>query len=222
MKRLRDHQGAEDPTLARAAALVQAAQPAASNDAMRARVWQAVLEGRPSRARRVKAGVVVLLLGGGVALAHPRIGELVQSAFRWALEPKSGTAELPRPIRRIATAKPALAPAAPHVTAEAEPPTPMPPPKRRPAKPSSPHAAALLQDAVRALRNQADPAHAGALAEQYLERFPDGPLAEEAFSIAIEAARAQSNGRATVLTARYLERFPNGRFAAALRPEEPR
>jgi hypothetical protein len=222
MNRLRDQQGAEDPTLARAAALLQAAQPAIADEAMRARVWQAVLARRCGRTRRARTGLAVLLLGGGLALAaHPRVGELLRDAVGW-IKPRPETTTTRDTTRDMDTTTTTTATTT--TTTQTTPttdPQPAQPPHTRLTKPPRP-AAALLQEAVLALRTEDDPARAGGLAEQYLARFPDGSLAEEAFSIAIEAARTQSNGRDAALTARYLERFPNGRFAEALRRAEPR
>jgi hypothetical protein len=76
-----------------------------------------------------------------------------------------------------------------------------------------PEEAALVLAGLRALRRQHDPTQAGVLLARYLNRFPQGVLAQEALAIAIEAAQARGDRQtAAQLAARYLERFPAGRF----------
>jgi len=72
--------------------------------------------------------------------------------------------------------------------------------------------AALLVEATRALRVARDPGRARALARRYLERQPNGPLADEALAISIEAALDHHDPDAATLSARYLALFPHGSF----------
>jgi hypothetical protein len=74
-----------------------------------------------------------------------------------------------------------------------------------------------IMTAVRALRQDHDPARAGALLDDYLRRYPRGALAEEALGLAIEAASARGDARAAALARSYLERYPRGRFLRAAR-----
>ncbi len=69
-------------------------------------------------------------------------------------------------------------------------------------------------DAMRALRVDGNPARARALLAGYLERHPNGTLAEEALAMTIEAAVAHGDGDAAALARRYLRRYPAGHFSA--------
>jgi len=70
---------------------------------------------------------------------------------------------------------------------------------------------------MRALRRDGDPALARALSATYLERHPDGALAEEALALIIEAAVAHPDADARALGARYLRQYPNGPFRGLAR-----
>jgi len=77
--------------------------------------------------------------------------------------------------------------------------------------------AGLVVQAMRAFRHDGDPALARALCTAYLQRHPDGPLAEEALALTIEAAVAQHAPEAPALGARYLQRYPDGPFRGLAR-----
>jgi hypothetical protein len=89
------------------------------------------------------------------------------------------------------------------------------------APPSSPNE--LTEDttpvlaAIRALRVEANPVRARRLLAGYLDRYPNGSLAEEALAMTIEAAVAHGDGDATVLARRYVRRYPGGHFSAMAR-----
>jgi hypothetical protein len=59
-----------------------------------------------------------------------------------------------------------------------------------------------------------DPARARGLLDRYLERRPNGALAEEALALTIEAALAHRDGDAAALGTLYLRRYPSGPFRA--------
>lgn len=81
-----------------------------------------------------------------------------------------------------------------------------------------PEEAALVLAAVRALRREHNPVRAGALLDDYIRRFPQGVLAEEALAVGIEAAVARLDTRAARLLAeRYLGSYPAGRFVGLAR-----
>jgi hypothetical protein len=65
---------------------------------------------------------------------------------------------------------------------------------------------------MRALRVDHDPVGARGLLARYLERHPNGALAEEALALTIEAAVAHRDGDAPALGARYLRLYPGGPF----------
>jgi outer membrane protein assembly factor BamD (BamD/ComL family) len=72
--------------------------------------------------------------------------------------------------------------------------------------------------ALRSLRREHNPSQAGALAQSYLTRFPEGVLNEEALAIGIEAAVTRHDAAvATALANRYLGRYPAGRFVSLAR-----
>ncbi|HJX65207.1 MAG TPA: hypothetical protein VJ860_14795 [Polyangia bacterium] len=81
--------------------------------------------------------------------------------------------------------------------------------------PPPPEEAALVMAALRSLRREHNPSQAGALAQSYLTRFPQGVLNEEALAIGMEAAVARNDAAvATALANRYLGRYPAGRFVS--------
>jgi len=89
-----------------------------------------------------------------------------------------------------------------------------------------PEEAALVLAGLRALRREHDPTRAGMLLARYLDRFPQGVLAQEALAIAIEAGLARGDRRAAAsLAEQYLTRFPAGRFVRLARgaadPQRP-
>jgi hypothetical protein len=70
--------------------------------------------------------------------------------------------------------------------------------------------------AVRALRVERRIGRARSLLADYLRRFPDGSLAEDALALQIEAATADRDRiAARELAARYLREYPTGRFRSA-------
>lgn len=77
--------------------------------------------------------------------------------------------------------------------------------------------AELVLHALRALRRDGDPALARALSAAYLERHPNGALAEEALALNVEAAVAHRDPDASALGVRYLRRYPNGPFCGLAR-----
>jgi hypothetical protein len=71
---------------------------------------------------------------------------------------------------------------------------------------------AALMAAVKALRQDHDPARASRLLRSYLRRYPRGSLSEEARALLIEAARAQSSPNTVEVANEYLRLYPHGRF----------
>ncbi|HEX3902697.1 MAG TPA: hypothetical protein VH853_07585 [Polyangia bacterium] len=72
----------------------------------------------------------------------------------------------------------------------------------------------IVLEGMRALRLDKNPVRARALLARYLERRPNGALAEEALALSIEAAVAHHDADAATLGARYVRRYPAGRFTA--------
>jgi len=114
-----------------------------------------------------------------------------------ALEPPPPIASVPITPAARPAARPPVA-ARPHHLA--------PPPAATPEETQ-----AVLQG-MRALRVDRDPVRARALLAAYLDRNPNGALAEEALVLSIEAAVAHHDADAQALGARYLRRYPGGPF----------
>lgn len=79
------------------------------------------------------------------------------------------------------------------------------------------HDSELVHRAVKALRREGNPGLAARLLEEDRVRNPNGPLAEEALSLRIEAALALHDARARTLAQQYVGRYPNGRYLALAR-----
>jgi hypothetical protein len=75
----------------------------------------------------------------------------------------------------------------------------------------------LVVQALRALRRDGNPGLARTLAGAYLDRHPNGALAEEALALTVEAAVAHHDPDAATLGARYLGRYPKGPFCGLAR-----
>jgi TolA-binding protein len=73
----------------------------------------------------------------------------------------------------------------------------------------------LVFDAMHALRREGHPEQAAKLLDEYLRRYPQGSLAEEALALSIEAFTSLGDPKAKNLADRYLILYPNGRFRAA-------
>ena len=75
---------------------------------------------------------------------------------------------------------------------------------------------------MRALRVEANPVRARRLLAGYLDRYPNGSLAEEALAMSIEAAVAHGDDDAPVLARRYVRRYPGGPLLGAGAPDARR
>lgn len=204
----------------------------------RQRVLLGLGRAHPARSRRwaVRLAATVAALVMATAVARAGLGHLPRwlAGLGGGLRPSPQTSA--RPVfgvsrhRELATAAPAPAPA-PAITNQPAPLPGAPPanathpalataqPGRRPA-PRTDRGdgdAGLVVHAMRALRRDDDPALARSLSAAYLERHPDGPLAEEALALTIEAALAQHEPDAPALGARYLQQYPNGPFRGLAR-----
>ena len=73
----------------------------------------------------------------------------------------------------------------------------------------------LVFDAMRALRREGQPERAAKLLEEYLQRYPNGSLSEEALALSIEAATVRGGAGVRELADRYLARYPGGQFRSA-------
>jgi len=230
-----------DPWLA---GLVRSTEPYRSPPGRKQRVLLSL--GRVNAPRRPSlvlwpAIVVGVLIGCG-AFASAALGpwrgwlgraydRLAPSSNRLAVAPERARTHRLAAVQAVAVAAPAPAVAPAVATRE-----PVAPPHVRRGMTASAHEA-VKQDAapdrvreeqetqvvlagMRALRVDHDPVRARGLLALYLQRHPDGALAEEALALTIEAAVAHHDGDAAVLGARYLRRYPSGPFRAlALRAQ---
>jgi hypothetical protein len=153
------------------------------------------------------------------ASLSPQVEPAPSSPIAIAEEGAASSAVAPVDVRRDRVSKPSVArrrPAAvvsPRTLAEESPPV-----EEVVVAPPPPEEAALVLAAVRALRREHNPARAGDLLDEYLRRFPQGVLAEEALAVGIEAAVARLDARAARLLAeQYLGRYPAGRFVGLAR-----
>ncbi len=230
MKRLRDLGG--EPLLERAGELLRAVEPPPDPPARMQRVRSAIEARAREPARRPRGpvawGVAACLLAGGAAAAGGIAWQRTQSpplvdraalpsAVSAPLPPRAaGLSSAPAPAKASASAEPVTAPAASNSAAA-----------RATASDASARSAdaALVHAAVKALRRDGDPEQAAGLLERYAERDPNGPLAEEALALRIEAAVARRDPRARALAQDYLGRYPAGRYRDAAKralAESPR
>ena len=188
----------------------------------------------------VQAAVAANAVVPTVDSPAPATPQRRQEASRGGRHRTAANKRLPSGVssRRLATATeaPRVAPianATPVRTEEsATPEKPLAEPSKEPSvAPSSPATVAtrtttdeprLVASAVRALRRDNRPARAAALLSEYLQRWPNGALAEEALALAIEAAQADKGARggrarAQSLASSYLRRYPDGRFVETAR-----
>jgi hypothetical protein len=201
--------------------LLSAAAPTALPESQKRASLQAILTPKPERVARgfllARPALVFgfLLLVAGVSTA-------ATVGARWM---KRKTAE------QTAPTPPPVAPAPPvHARPAAiSAPTELAPAPEAPAveiaKLAAPaasrsHAArgenpSALMEAVKALRQDQDPARASRLLRDYLRLYPRGSLSEEARALSIEAARAQGSPNTVELADEYLRLYPHGRFRKA-------
>jgi hypothetical protein len=206
MKRLIEL-SADDPLTTRAQSLVRALGPTVDSEARMRRVRQALDAPLPRQKRRwvAPSAFAVALLGATAAAAS------WGSQWLGAPEPVSAVVPPAAPQTRAPARvepQPARPPmggpsvATPHPSSVAA----SPPAARAPSAGSD---VARVHEAAKALRRHGDPERALVL----LERSPiQGPLAEEALALRIEASLMAGNGRQVKLAASYLKRYPAGRY----------
>lgn len=239
--RLADHPGL-DPWVV---GLLRSREPYRAQPGRKQRVLLSFGRRNPGRAPRVLRPAIVagVLIGCG-AFASAAIGPWrgwIARAYQRVVP--SSRAEAPLAVAERArghqaVAAPSPAPGVPSPAPGAPPPVEAPPaspPAPVPARGSSPalrphHLAPLVAapppgeqdtqavlEGMRALRLDRDPVRARALLARYLDRQPNGALAEEALALSIEAAVAHHDADAPALAARYLRRYPAGAFVALAR-----
>jgi hypothetical protein len=226
----------DDPGLARpdvapeaqswAVELLRAADPyevpAGRKQRVRLRL-QPALRARAPRLLRpvIVVGAAVIACGAASAALGPFRGWPARTYQRIVGAPSTPLAAGPPPrARRVTAARPAEPIAPPSVEASApalaavEPARAAPSVKRRPPPAVSDEDTASVMEAMRALRLENNPVRARALLAHYLERHPNGTLADEALAMTIQAAVSHHDADAPALAARYLKLHPNGPFRA--------
>lgn len=211
---------ASDETEAQLIDLLSAASPTALPEGQKRSSLQAILAperrsiARSARLARPALVFGILLLVAGASTA-------ATLGARW----------MKRRAAAPATPAPQVAPPPPVVHARSAPaevaPAPEVPaadvPRLAGPVPSRTHAGhgenpSALMEAVKALRQDQDPARASRLLRDYLRLYPRGSLSEEARALAIEAARAQESPNTVELANEYLRLYPHGRFRKAAVP----
>ncbi len=234
MQPLREREDARSVLEAEAIALLRSQQPYEAPPGLKQRVRARLLApgGARRRALRFRAPLVwAALLGAAGASAAAGKGWLGEG-LQALLAPKTESAA-PRPAPTAHGARPSGKPVEPAPTVRAAEPAevaaapllaepaaaattvgPGSTAKRAPARHGSAPAegANLVFGAMRALRKEGQPGRALKLLEEYLRRYPNGALAEEAMALSVEAAAARGDGRAKELANRYLTRYPSGQF----------
>jgi hypothetical protein len=238
MKRLREIE-ASTPLERKAQELVSAIEPLPEAAERMARVRQRLDEPRGLLAalRRLPALAALALIGlfGASAFAAVRVLVEVQASrveSARPAQPAPNTAKSPS-RSEPAEAKPELLDEEPAAAADLE--TAIdervePAPHARKERPrtraksvaeaaaeDAAHDSELVHRAVKALRRDGNPALAARLLEQDRVRNPNGPLAEEALSLRIEAALQLGDPRARAIAEQYLARYPRGRYLAIAR-----
>ena len=193
---------------------------------------RATWRGRPAALALVFAAI--LLVGGAISstsFARQWVGAQVRRLVAWVAPPAApATVTQAGPARPAASTAPVIVEEVPAEAPIATPPEPravaphahvhvnvdVGAPKRD-AMPAIDDEPTLVATAMRALRRDHDPVAAGRLLDDYLRRWPNGALIEEALALALEAANARGDARARTFATTYLQRFPAGRFGEAAR-----
>jgi hypothetical protein len=235
MKRIREQTSSPDPVMARAASLLAAVRPL---DPTRIRRGLPPVATAPRpRTMQVRVAFVLAVTLASAVAGAARLHRTGWLRLFWASGAGPSPAFPPAPAALAPVVRaPALHAAAPSPTLG---PAEAPPDAGAVASPSAAHAtpstalrassrdardarppvavaeeSALVVDAVRALRRDHDPKRAGSLAQEALQRYPQGAQVEEAMAVAMEAAAADGDSAAARRWAeRYLGTFGTGRFA---------
>jgi hypothetical protein len=230
MKRLVEQPGPHAPLFEEAVRLLRAAEGAhRARPGSKGRVRIALVRRpRPRSTPWLRASIAVFaavgfvsaLASGATVVRHwTRPADDVPPPFVAAASPFAGRAV----VRHVILAADRAVSPPPVVPAPADPgfdriPTPR---LHAPARETAPAAAAaeqtaqLVLDGMAALRRDHDARRAQSLLDEYLRRSPDGPLAEEALALSIEAATAAHDEGARSRAFRYLAAYPHGRFRDA-------
>jgi hypothetical protein len=214
VKRLVDDLGPAESPERFLADLIRAVEPTAPDPFRKQRVLLSVMRPRERRASSLRPAIVVLsavvAVAAGAALGRAWFSPAARRAS--PVEPGNAVV-LPTPLLpeegRPAEPEPQAQEPAQATTALVGPRSRTAP--SAPEKPKGEDPGGLV-DAIHALRTEHDPVRAGELLSRYIAIYPNGVLTEDALALAIEAAVARRDPRATEYANRYLKQFPQGRF----------
>jgi len=163
----------------------------------------------------IRLGTAATVLVAATTIAWAGLGHLP----RWLTAPSPVHSGNPGGASRVAHVTSRPMPRTTASRAEAVPPTPSPPRVARRLRSTDrpDDDSRLVVEAMHALRVEGDPALARALCRTYLDRHPNGAVAQEALALAIEAAIAHGDPDAPGLGVRYLRQHPNGPFRGLAR-----
>jgi hypothetical protein len=211
--------------------LFAAAEPARSDPFRKRRILvRLTKQTLPTRSGWRRALVATLLLGVTAAAATMGRGP-IKAAWNglWPRQPAAEASNLQSTQRAIDVAKPQsgetvehpMAPAASPLTQPAtvqQTPTSASTPKlhsiAEPKHPASSEDPSQVVSAIRALRNEHNPARAKTLLNGYLQSHPQGALTEDVLALSIEAATATNDPKSAEFARTYLVKYPNGRYRA--------
>lgn len=226
MKRLRDLDS-PTPLQQKARQLVDAVDPVSASPERMARIRRRLDEPRGVMVafRRLPALAIAALIGlfGASAFAAVRVfvelqGSQDTAAQESHVRPAKRAAKLETPVATPVVEAAVATPEQPEQALEparqvARPVHRRPKPQlAAPAPEHEAHDSELVHRAVKALRVDGNAALAARLLEQDRIRNPNGPLAEEALSLRIEAALELGDTRARALAQQYVARYPSGRY----------
>ena len=231
----------DDADQERAVEMLRSARRAEPSAAVQARVRSRLDTENRGRVRRspLAWALLCLLLASVTATASTIVVRAIQSvraARRTTIPPvapipttkplsrkaQEGTTATPGAPANLlivpsAPAPPALTPPAQTETIRSEHRSVLPPARDPLPKAVDAREYSLVYDAAKALHKNGDVSRARTLLDEYLQSFPDGQLAEEAYALAMEAAEKSEDHEASSLARRYLARFPSGRYGAQAR-----
>lgn len=210
--------------------LFELLEPTVTLEHVKLRTKRRVLTQVQTRTARLPRLVAAVVLLGAASAAAAGVRELVVAASPPAELPPRVLAGVPtpRPVVRVSSQSPP-ANSEPNMGTDSPKPEAS-VPSARVAKPQLARSAQTPKNArpsvddpthvvraLRALRQEGQPARAGALLERYLEEQPQGALAEEALALSIEAALSENSERASAFARRYLKSYPEGRYRSVAR-----
>jgi hypothetical protein len=210
-----------------ALSLLREADPYRCAPGRKERVWKALPAGRFARQGRLRFAFALgalavsgLFTSAAVAQWPPWLANAIERIVATSPEDASTAPapEIARPRHSAPSERPAMPRLSPPETTAALPKAEIAQSShpRRASKTASPEDLQMLQDAIRALRVERNPARARALLTAYQDRYPRSELAEEALVTLIQAAASHHDSDVRTLSARYFKTYPRGTFRSSV------